>query len=115
VFHKFSLSIKNDENFNANEFLELPLIKMLQKYLILAIYFSILFLIGYYSFKHIKDVKDYYVGGEKFGFSNIEHYEIYFVKLGELPVAFSATLIIGIIVSILDKNKKNLNELEFVN
>jgi len=25
VFHKFSLSIKNDENFDANELLELPL------------------------------------------------------------------------------------------
>lgn len=41
---------------------------MLSKYLILALYFGILFLIGYLSSKKIKDIKDYYVGGKKLGF-----------------------------------------------
>jgi len=38
------------------------------KYIILFLYFSILFLIGYFASKRIKDTKDYYVGGKKLGF-----------------------------------------------
>lgn len=41
---------------------------MITKYLILFGYFSILFLIGYYASKRIKNTKDYYVGGKKLGF-----------------------------------------------
>lgn len=38
------------------------------KYVILFIYFSILFLIGYFASKRIKSTKDYYVGGKKLNF-----------------------------------------------
>lgn len=38
------------------------------KLVILFLYFSILFLIGWYSSKRVKDIKDYYVGGKKLGF-----------------------------------------------
>lgn len=41
---------------------------MITKYIILFGYFSILFLIGYYASKRIKNTKDYYVGGKKLGF-----------------------------------------------
>lgn len=41
---------------------------MITKYIILALYFSILFLIGYFASRRIKDTKDYYVGGKKLGF-----------------------------------------------
>ena len=41
---------------------------MLTKYLILAGYFLVLFLIGIFSARRIKDLKDYYVGGKKLGF-----------------------------------------------
>ena len=41
---------------------------MVTKYIILALYFLILFLIGIYSSKQIKDIKDYYVGGKKLGY-----------------------------------------------
>lgn len=41
---------------------------MLTKYLILAGYFLVLFLIGILSTKRIKDIKDYYVGGKKLGY-----------------------------------------------
>jgi sodium/proline symporter len=51
----------------------------------------------------------------KFVFSNLDDYGIYFIKMGELPVAFSIAFLVGIVVSKLDRKKKNLNELEFVN
>ena len=38
------------------------------KYIILFIYFSILFLIGYFASKKIKSTKDYYVGGKQLNF-----------------------------------------------
>ena len=38
------------------------------KILILCLYFGILFLVGWFSSKKIKDIKDYYVGGKKLGF-----------------------------------------------
>lgn len=38
------------------------------KYSILFIYFAILFLIGYFASKKVKNIKDYYVGGKKLGF-----------------------------------------------
>lgn len=41
---------------------------MLTKYIILALYFSILFLIGYFASKRINNTEDYYVGGKKLGF-----------------------------------------------
>ncbi len=41
---------------------------MVTKYIILIGYFSVLFLIGYYASKRIKNTKDYYVGGKKLGF-----------------------------------------------
>ena len=41
---------------------------MTTKYTILLIYFGILFLIGYFASKKVKDIKDYYVGGKKLGF-----------------------------------------------
>jgi sodium/proline symporter len=41
---------------------------MLTKYIILFIYFGILFMIGYFASKKVKDIKDYYVGGKKLGF-----------------------------------------------
>ncbi|WP_103863575.1 sodium/proline symporter [Aquimarina sp. I32.4] len=41
---------------------------MITKYSILFLYFAILFLIGYFASKKIKDTKDYYVGGKKLGF-----------------------------------------------
>lgn len=41
---------------------------MITKYGILFFYFSILFLIGYFASKRIKNTKDYYVGGKKLGF-----------------------------------------------
>lgn len=41
---------------------------MLTKYLILAAYFLVLFLIGAVSSRRIKDIKDYYVGGKRLGY-----------------------------------------------
>lgn len=41
---------------------------MVLKYTILILYFGILFLIGIFASKKIKDIKDYYVGGKKLGF-----------------------------------------------
>jgi len=41
---------------------------LITKYGILFFYFSILFLIGYFASKRIKNTKDYYVGGKKLGF-----------------------------------------------
>ncbi|MDH7447411.1 sodium/proline symporter [Aquimarina sp. 2201CG14-23] len=41
---------------------------MITKYTILFLYFSILFMIGYFASKRIKTTKDYYVGGKKLGF-----------------------------------------------
>lgn len=41
---------------------------MIIKYLILGLYFLVLFLIGIFSSKKIKDIKDYYVGGKKLGY-----------------------------------------------
>ena len=41
---------------------------MITKYIILFGYFSILFLIGYFASKRIKNTKDYYVGGKKLGY-----------------------------------------------
>jgi sodium/proline symporter len=41
---------------------------MATKYIILFIYFGILFMIGYFASKKVKDIKDYYVGGKKLGF-----------------------------------------------
>ena len=41
---------------------------MITKYTILILYFLVLFLIGLYSSKKIKDIEDYYVGGKKLGF-----------------------------------------------
>jgi len=38
------------------------------KLLILLVYFGILFYIGWWSSKKIKDIKDYYVGGKKLGY-----------------------------------------------
>ena len=41
---------------------------MITKVLILAIYFAVLFFIGWWSSKKVKDISDYYVGGKKLGF-----------------------------------------------
>ena len=41
---------------------------MLSKLLVLLFYFGILFIIGYWSSKKIRDIRDYYVGGKKLGF-----------------------------------------------
>ena len=41
---------------------------MATKYIILFIYFGILFMIGYFASKKVKDIKDYYVGGKNLGF-----------------------------------------------
>ncbi|MFK5889946.1 MAG: sodium/proline symporter [Flavobacteriaceae bacterium] len=41
---------------------------MITKYIILFIYFAILFLIGYFASKRIKNTEDYYVGGKKLGY-----------------------------------------------
>lgn len=41
---------------------------MITKYVILVIYFLILFMIGYFASKKVKNIKDYYVGGKKLGF-----------------------------------------------
>ena len=41
---------------------------MITKYIILFGYFFILFLIGYFASKRIKNTEDYYVGGKKLGF-----------------------------------------------
>ncbi|MCF6213471.1 MAG: sodium/proline symporter [Flavobacteriaceae bacterium] len=41
---------------------------MITKYVILFLYFFILFLIGYFASKQIKNTKDYYVGGKKLGY-----------------------------------------------
>ena len=41
---------------------------MITKYIILFLYFSILFLIGYFASKKIKSTKDYYVGGKDLNF-----------------------------------------------
>jgi len=38
------------------------------KYIILFLYFSVLFLIGYFASKRIKTTEDYYVGGKKLNF-----------------------------------------------
>ncbi|OUS00788.1 sodium:proline symporter [Flavobacteriales bacterium 33_180_T64] len=41
---------------------------MITKYIILFLYFSILFTIGYFASKKVKNIKDYYVGGKKLNF-----------------------------------------------
>jgi len=41
---------------------------LITKYSILFLYFFILFLIGYFASKRIKNTEDYYVGGKKLGF-----------------------------------------------
>ena len=41
---------------------------MTVKLIILAVYFLILFLIGYFSSRRISDIADYYVGGKKLGY-----------------------------------------------
>ena len=41
---------------------------MIVKYCILALYFVVLFLIGIFSSRRIKDIKDYYVGGKRLGY-----------------------------------------------
>lgn len=41
---------------------------MIVKYTILFLYFGILFLIGYFASRKVKNIKDYYVGGKKLGF-----------------------------------------------
>lgn len=41
---------------------------MISKYITLGLYFIILFLIGYFASKRIKNTKDYYVGGKNLGF-----------------------------------------------
>jgi sodium/proline symporter len=41
---------------------------LITKYIILFLYFSILFFIGYLASKRIKNIKDYYVGGKKLNF-----------------------------------------------
>ena len=41
---------------------------MTTKYIILFLYFIVLFLIGYFASKRIKNTKDYYVGGKKLGY-----------------------------------------------
>ncbi|MDU8886274.1 sodium/proline symporter [Yeosuana sp. MJ-SS3] len=41
---------------------------MILKYTILFLYFSILFLIGYFATKRIRNTKDYYVGGKNLGY-----------------------------------------------
>jgi len=41
---------------------------LIVKYVILFLYFSILFLIGYFAAKRIKNTEDYYVGGKKLGY-----------------------------------------------
>ncbi len=41
---------------------------MIIKYITLFLYFSILFLIGYFASRTIKTTKDYYVGGKKLGY-----------------------------------------------
>ena len=41
---------------------------MATKYIILFFYFGILFMIGYFASKKVKDIKDYYVGGKNLGF-----------------------------------------------
>jgi len=41
---------------------------LITKYIILFIYFAILFLIGYFASKRIKNTEDYYVGGKKLGY-----------------------------------------------
>lgn len=38
------------------------------KYLIIALYFGILFLLGFLASRKIKSIKDYYVGGKKLGY-----------------------------------------------
>lgn len=38
------------------------------KYTILFLYFAVLFLIGYFASRRVKNVKDYYVGGKDLGF-----------------------------------------------
>ena len=41
---------------------------MITKIIILCLYFLVLILIGYFSSKQVKTLKDYYVGGKKLGF-----------------------------------------------
>ena len=41
---------------------------MITKYIILFLYFAILFIIGYYSSRKVKSMKDYFVGGKKIGY-----------------------------------------------
>ncbi len=41
---------------------------MITKIIILSLYFLILILIGYFSSKRVKNLKDYYVGGKKLGY-----------------------------------------------
>jgi len=44
---------------------------MLTKWIVLAAYVGILFLIGYLASRKIKNMSDYYVGGKKLGFWSI--------------------------------------------
>jgi len=41
---------------------------LIVKYIILFLYFSVLFLIGYFASKRIKNTEDYYVGGKRLGY-----------------------------------------------
>ena len=41
---------------------------MLVKYIILFGYFAILFVIGYFASRSVRDIRDYYVGGKRLGF-----------------------------------------------
>jgi sodium/proline symporter len=41
---------------------------LITKYVILALYFAVLFLIGYFASKRVKNTEDYYVGGKKLGY-----------------------------------------------
>ena len=41
---------------------------MLTKYIILALYFLVLFLIGVFSTRQVRNISDYYVGGKKLGY-----------------------------------------------
>ena len=41
---------------------------MLTKLILLILYFGVLFLIGYWSSRKVKDIKDYYVGGKNLGY-----------------------------------------------
>ena len=61
---------------------------MTAKIIVLIIYFLILFLIGIYASRRIKDLKDYYVGGKKLGF--------WFVAFSTRATGESAWLLLGL-------------------